>query len=75
MVQDESLKNSFIDMSPAKRERLGILLQDDDFDYIKRNMSRSVLTRTDHDKGNELFKHDEEIDEVDSEKEVSDYVD
>ena len=61
-------------MSPAKRERLGILLQDDDFEYIKRNMSRSVLTRTDHEKSNDLLGVINE-EEFDSEREVSDYVD
>lgn len=76
VVQEDSsyLKNSFIDMSPAKRERLGILLQDDDFEYIKRNMSRSVLTRTDHEKSNDLLGVINE-EEFDSEREVSDYVD
>lgn len=64
-----SIKNSFVDMSPAKRERLGVLLQDGDVEYIRRNISRSVLTRHDQDRGNDLFDYD-----VESEKEVSEYV-
>lgn len=40
----DSIKNSFIDMPPAKRERLNILLREEDLEYIRKNVSRSVCT-------------------------------
>lgn len=62
------MKNSFIEMSPAKRERLGVLLQIDDVEYIRRNVSRSVLTMHKQSYCEDLFNYEE------TDKEVSDYV-
>jgi hypothetical protein len=62
------MKNSFIEMSPAKRERLGVLLQMDDVEYIRRNVSRSVLAVQKASYCEDLFNYEE------ADKEVSDYV-
>lgn len=65
---DNSIKNSFIDMPPAKRERLNILLREEDLEYIRKNVSRSVCALHET-KQNDFFSF-----EQDSEKEVSEYV-
>ena len=63
------MKNSFIDMPPAKRERLNILMREEDLDYIRKNVSRSVCTLHETTNKNDFFSF-----EQDSEKEVSEYV-
>ena len=63
------MKNSFIDMPPAKRERLNILLGEEDLNYIRKNVSRSVCTLHDVTNRENFFSFDQ-----DSGKEVSEYV-